>query len=90
VKYRGSSGIRIARENETMTTRTCLIRIETNNYGHIVSRHRSLAAARNERAKRTASKRDAIPEAMYAIAESTGKVGDRVRTTGTVLSADDE
>lgn len=70
----------------TTTTKTALIRIDTPNYGWIVSLHRTTEAASaaydRKAAAVTRKHRDALPQLMYRVVElSTGsaKVGDRVR-----------
>lgn len=65
-----------------MTT-TCLIRVDTEHYGWIVSTHRSAETAERARALREAEilrrEPDALTSLIYVVAEATGDVGDRVR-----------
>lgn len=60
-----------------------LIRIDTRNYGNVISRHRTPEAAEKALERKCAAvtrkHRYAITSLMYTTTETEAKVGDRVR-----------
>lgn len=61
----------------------CLVRLDTQNYGYVISKHDShnkACDARAERCQRVLNKYpDALTHHMYRIVESEAECGDRIR-----------